>query len=179
MNEDQDRDRILHDLESGQIDVDEALRRLDRETAGPVEETEITPRPKDGWLILFAGAIALMALGGWLGSLGGWWWLGGGPALALGVAGVALAVVSRTSPWVVIRVTSRESGRRRFTLGLPVPVRQAAWSLRVFGPWIPALNRTAVDDLLMALDGQLSNGRPLHVLIDDEGEGERVEVYLG
>jgi len=99
--------------------------------------------------------------------------------LVVGIFGLVASVLSRTSPWVHIRVRSRRPGGGRFSVKLPLPVRLVSWGLRLAGPWTPGLDRTTVDELLMALDGNVSAESPLYVLVDDDEDGERVEVYLG
>lgn len=177
-----EREQVLRDLDAGRIDVEEALHRL--QTAGPegpppVGLTDSPRRWRDWWLIPLAVSIVVLAVGGLAASSGGWWWACGGPALFVGAVGVTLSVLSRNSPWVHLRITSRESGVRRVAISLPLPLRTVAGLLRVVGDWIPGLDRTSVDELLMALDGSISGDEPLQVVVDDEEEGERVEVYLG
>jgi hypothetical protein len=137
------------------------------------------PHWEDWWLVPLALSIVVLAIGGLAASAGGWWWACGGPALVVGATGVALSVISRGSPWVHLRITSRDSGARKLAISLPLPLRTVAGLLRVGGEWIPGLNRTSVDEVLLALDGNVSGVEPLHIVVDDEEDGERVEVYLG
>ncbi|OGO10613.1 MAG: hypothetical protein A2Y93_15380 [Chloroflexi bacterium RBG_13_68_17] len=182
MNDNHDPKKILSDLDAGRIDVGEALRQLeDPAAAGPSTAEGLQPARgwRDGWLVPFALSLALTAFGGWAASHQGWWWLAAGPALFVGIFGMVASVLSRTSPWVHIRVRSRRPGGDRLTISLPLPVRLVAWALRLAGPWTPGLDRTTVDELLMALDGNVSAESPLYVLVDDDEDGERVEVTLG
>lgn len=54
-----------------------------------------------------------------------------------------------------------------------------AWSVRVLGGRIPALRRTAVDDLIAALDETTSSDTPLYVDVIEGERGERVQIYIG
>lgn len=172
---------ILDELEEGRIGVDEALRRLEGQDSA--EADKAPPVAAGGWrgwwLIPFWIGFGLTALGGWLAALGGGWWFGAVPLLLLGIPLMTLGAISRTSPWVHVRINSAEDARtRRIAISLPIPVQFVAWVLRTFGPWIPGLKDTAVDELVMALDGNVSTESPLYVEIHEE-DGERIEVYLG
>ncbi len=180
MDDKQESGKILSDLEAGKIDVGEALRQLeDPPAAAPAPAVRTVRGWPDWWLVPLALSLALTAFGGWVASYQGWWWLLAGPALCLGIFGMVASVLSRTSPWVHIRVRSRRPGGDRFSISLPIPVRLVAWGLRMAGPWTPGLDRTTVDELLMALDGNVSAESPVYVLVDDDEDGERVEVTLG
>jgi len=181
MDDSRDPSKILNDLEAGRIDVGRALEQLG-ESAEAAEVAPTVPAARgwrDWWLVPLAASLALTALGGWAASRQGWWWLLAFPALLVGIFGLVASVISRGSPWVHVRVRSRRPSGDRFSISLPVPVRLVAWGLQIAGPWVPGLDRTSVDDLLMALDGNITEESPLYVLVDDDEDGERVEVYLG
>jgi hypothetical protein len=82
-----DRLEILQRLEDGQIDAEQALHVLGG--GSPPEVGDEPGRLKTGrsaWrLIAFAGGLAFLAGGGWLGCIGGWSWLGGAPLLFAGI----------------------------------------------------------------------------------------------
>ena len=61
----------------------------------------------------------------------------------------------------------------------PIPVTPAAWLLRTFGHRLPVLNETGVDELIMALGETTSPDNPLYVEVDDDEQGEKVQVYIG
>jgi hypothetical protein len=173
---------ILDELEGGRIDVDEALRRLEGQGSVPAGASPpVAVRGWRGWwLIPFWTGFGLTGAGGVLAALGGGGWFGAVPLLLVGIPLMTLGAVSRTSPWVHVRIRAGEdAGARRIAVSLPIPVRLVAWVLRTFGPWIPGLKDTAVDELVMALDGNVSTETPLYVKIDDEQDGEQIEVYLG
>jgi hypothetical protein len=180
VEENKERLDVLGALEAGQIDVQEALRRLDSPGEPPPED--MPPklgRPWEGlWLIPFGLGLGLIALGGWLAVLGGWWWIGAAAALLLGIPLTILGAVSRASPWVHVRVeTGQDSWPRRIVIRLPI--RPVAWLLRLLRPHVHGLEDTAVDELLLALDGNVSPGSPLIVEVMGDKRGERVQVYLG
>jgi hypothetical protein len=50
----------------------------------------------------------------------------------------------------------------------------------MWGPRIPNLDETVIDDLILALEGNISKDTPLHIEVqEDETTGERVEIFLG
>ncbi len=61
----------------------------------------------------------------------------------------------------------------------PVPLAFAAWGIRVAEPFVPQLKDTGVDDLIVALRDSTSEGEPFYIDVQDDEEGERVEVYIG
>lgn len=179
-----ERLRILEEIETGDINVDEAMRKLQDINE---HEDELADRPaKDDrryrfwWLIILAFGLGIAGLGAWLGSLGGWWWLCAGPALLLGVVGSIFAVATSNSAWVHVRVhTGQDSWPRRIAISMPLPLRLSAWFVRRFGDRIPQLKGTSVDELLLALEEGISSDHPIYVEVAEGDRGERVEVRLG
>lgn len=180
---------VLEKLEQGQIDVQEALHRLEQgkgaDTFGSSVPAEDIPGParkwRDWWLVFLASGLGILAFGGWLGTVGGWWWLCGGPTLILGVILFILALASRNAPWLHLRVdTGQQTWPRRIALSFPIPVKLASWGLRMWGPRIPKLDETAIDDLILAMEGNLSSDTPIYIEVqEDETTGERVQIFLG
>lgn len=184
MSTSDERLRILEQIEAGEINVDDALRRL-QEVDAPEEGREVRPATDNKqfrlwWLIMLAIGLGVSGLGAWLGSLGGWWWLLAGPVLLLGVLASILAVATSNSVWVHVRVhTGQDSWPRQIAISLPLPLRMTAWFLRNFGQWIPQLKGTSVDELLLALQEGISADTPIYIEVAEGERGERVEVRLG
>ncbi|NIS82333.1 MAG: hypothetical protein GTO14_19475 [Anaerolineales bacterium] len=179
---------ILHRLEEGQIDVDEAERLLSTE-ATPEEDPSPTPKPElptrweSWWLIPFGIGVGLTAAGAGVANLGGWWWLCAGPLLLVGILLLTASAATSRSPWVHVRIYEGKDVRpTRFAISLPIPVRFSAWVFRNFGHYIKGLDETGVDELLVALDSledEISRESPLVVQIEDDEDGERIEVFIG
>ena len=178
---------ILEALDRGEIDAQEAIRQLEgnpsaaEEPAEPgVEGFEIPRTWRYLWLIPVAlGVIGLLA-GYGLATLAGWWWLLAGPVLLTGAALFLLGLASVDSPWVHVRVQSNELGAvKEFGLSLPLPLQPVSWVLKVFGRSIPGLERTALDELLVAMEVARQSDGPFFVDVREEDSGERVRVYLG
>jgi hypothetical protein len=171
MNEDKSQLDVLQELEDGRIDVQEALRRLEKPTASP---TSTARRSRNWWLIPLAPGMAFLGGGGWLASLGGWWWALGVPLLLLGTLLTVLASASSHSPWIFVRV--RHRGGRPVQVWVPIPVRAAAWTIKMARPWAHGLDTTSIDELLLTLEGELGSERDLVIDVDDGFGGERVRV---
>jgi hypothetical protein len=68
---------------------------------------------------------------------------------------------------------------RNITFGFPLPLGLAAWFLRNFGHTIHGLQNTNVDDIVQILDATNKSGEPFIVNVNDDEDGERVQVYIG
>jgi hypothetical protein len=100
----------------------------------------------------------------------------------LGVVFIALAAASRTARWVFVKVEESERKHKkptRLTLGFPLPLRLTAWVLRHFGHYIPDLEKTAADEAILALERTTSSDSPLVVDVEDDEDGDHVQVYIG
>ena len=198
-----ERLEILKMVEAGQIDAQEAamlLSALDEAEAqdlpnAPAESLAqtATPAPESFqnrenrwarfWVYpMMAGGIALV-----LGSLAigmiyatgaalGWLVCGWLPML-LGLLVVFLALWSRQATWMHLRIS--EGGQRKMAFSFPLPLTLAAWAVRIAEPFVPQLRETAVDDLIVALRESASRGEPFSIDVQDDQEGERVELYIG
>jgi hypothetical protein len=97
------------------------------------------------------------------------------PPMVLGALVMALAWWSRSARWLHVRV---RDGEKRINVSLPLPLRLAAWGVRVARPWVPQLQATAVDELILSLAETDSREGILAVEVN-EGTDEQVRVYLG
>jgi hypothetical protein len=184
---------VLSQLEAGEIDVGEAIRVLEKKAESESRSTEErafeggpTAPPsaekwRSWWSLIPALGFVVTAFGGWLGTIGGWWWLCAGPSLFAGILILVFALVTQDAPWIHIRVdTGQESWPRRIALSFPIPIRVASWGIRRWGHYAGSLDATAVDELLLSLEGTLSAENPIHIEVhEDEESGERIQVYLG
>jgi hypothetical protein len=180
------RMEVLNQLEAGEINAEQALQALGEELQGALEEELPAARPlKQGdwrqwWLIPFALGIAGTAAGLGLSQVGGWWWACAGPLLILSLTVVIVTATTSHSTWVYARILAgAKVGFRRIHLHFPLPLRLTAWTLRIFGGYIPGLERTVVDELIMSLDEDISRETPVHIEIHDGEGGDHVEIFVG
>ncbi len=195
-----ERLEILKMVETGQIEAQEAAMLLSAlgeskpvEDEGEAQSETLpldweAPEPMDtrwtrfwvyplmaGGAILLLGAlvVALVSLTG-----GAWGWLlCGWPLLLLGLLVFVLALWSRSATWMHLRISER--GKRKMAFSFPVPLGLAAWAIRIAQPFVPQLRDTGVDEVILAVRDSASRGEPLFIDVQDDEDGERVELYLG
>jgi hypothetical protein len=110
-------------------------------------------------------------------GFGFWFYFAWLPFL-LGVGLIALAAGARASRWLFVRVQGSESTESgRIVFGFPLPLRQAAWLLRHFGHWFQRPEYPSVEDILSALDQVGTLDSPVVINTQDDGQGERVQVF--
>jgi SHOCT-like domain len=99
--------------------------------------------------------------------------------LLFGIILLSLGAASRAMRWLHVRV-HQEPGKRPQTIAssMPIPVRFVAWVLRIFKPHIPNMDKTNLDEAILALD-KISPDQPFYVKVDEGDSGEKVEVYIG
>jgi hypothetical protein len=97
--------------------------------------------------------------------------------MLLGLLIMLLAWWSRSARWLHLRIS--EEGRRRIALSFPHPLSLAAWVLRLAQPFVPQLTETGVDDLPIALRDADIDDEALFIDVQDEEDGEHVQVYIG
>jgi len=181
---DAERLKVLEQLESGDLNFDQALIELQGpSSARPADgasSTADTRRWRHRWLLPFYFGVLATGLGIAAAYQGEWWWLLAAPLLLGGVVLTVLALASTRSPWLHVRITNpSRNWPKTVGISIPVPVRFAAWSVRTIGPLIPNLNEQAIAEMLMALELGRMMEEPLHVEFDNCDSGERVEIYLG
>jgi hypothetical protein len=195
-----ERLEILKMVEAGQIDAGEAAMLLaalgDGAPEVPFEGAEVIeplpagPPPLEtaenrwarfwiypllvGGAVLIAGAL-LMALVYATGGARGWLCCGWLPML-LGLSVLLLALWSRHATWMHLRIT--EEGKRKMAFSFPLPLTLTAWAVRIAQPFVPQLQQTGVDDLILALRDSSSRGEPIVIDVQDDQDGERVELFI-
>jgi hypothetical protein len=108
------------------------------------------------------------------------WYFVAGIPLFFGFFIMALGLFSRSSRWIHIRIRQQPGEYpSKIALSFPLPIRPMAWFIRVFGRWIPHLNNTGLDELILALGDSASPENPLYFQVQDDEDGDQVEVYIG
>ena len=97
----------------------------------------------------------------------------------LGVLVMALAATSHTARWLHVRIQQPPGEHpQKIAFSFPIPIRLAGWFFRTFRNRIPGLDQVPdMDGMLAALE-KVTPEEPFFVEVD-EGDGERVEVYIG
>jgi len=209
MSASEERLYILDMIESGKLSAQEGLQLLQElgeetppdlndgtsaegqsladPTSPQVEEIqEDLERWKRWWVIPFWVGVAVTILSAALmywayagGGLGVWFFLTWIPFL-LGLGILVLGWRARTSPWLHLRVEQAPGETpERIALSLPLPIHFTAWLLRQFGHWIPDLDATGLDEVILALGKSTDRGQPLSVIVDEGKNGDRVKILIG
>lgn len=165
--------------------IEEPLAPESKSASAPFEfEEGIKKWRRWWWVPLTVGIIITVASGSLMflayqrSGVGFWFaclWF----PLLLGVLIISLGTASRTTRWLHVRV-QQEPGEwpRTIAISLPVPIRFVAWLLRVFGPYIPNMDKTSLDEVILALN-KTSPDQPFYVRVDEGESGEKVEVFIG
>jgi hypothetical protein len=128
-----------------------------------------------GGVILILGALVIALVYAAGGALG--WLVCGWLPVLLGLTVVLLALWSRQATWMHLRIS--EGGKRKIAFSFPLPLTLTAWAMRIAEPFVPSLQQTGVDELIFALRDSAARGEPLSIDVENEEDGERVEVYIG
>jgi len=101
--------------------------------------------------------------------------------LLLGVLLIVLGAGGQGSKWLYVNVDRREAHDwpQNITLGFPLPLGLTAWFLRNFGHNIRGMGKTNVDEIIQVLDATGKSGAPFIVNVNDDEDGEHVQVYIG
>jgi hypothetical protein len=101
--------------------------------------------------------------------------------LFLGVLLIIIGAGGQSSRWLYVNVDRRyaHDGPRNITLGFPLPLALTSWFLRTFGHNIHGMKNTNVDDIIQILDATGKSGEPFIVNVNDDEDGEHVQVYIG
>jgi hypothetical protein len=196
-----ERLRILQLIESGQISVEDGVRRLaalDEPEVGETGEAVDAPptsaeapappfeptRPRFVrivWQVVFGVGVAILASGGLLltraysrESMPGlvWGWV----LFSLGLLVMVLGWWLLQARWFYLRV--REHEGRALTIALPLPLGLVIWVLRIVTPFVPQLREMEADRLILVLRDELQQGRPMVINVDEGEGGDRVELYF-
>jgi len=154
-------------------------------------ETPFTPFDSDKWrrwwtIPLWIG-VGITVIGGVLmyaamqaAGASSFWFACAWLPFLLGTAVIVLAWSSRSARWIHIRVRQSPGERpQTFALSFPIPIRLTAWFLRHFGHYIPNMEHTGLDEIILALGDKTSPETPFFIEVDEGEDGEKVEIYIG
>ena len=130
-----------------------------------------------GALGVFLAVGVLVAVGAYFAGLARGWLLCGWFPMLVGLVIMLLALWSRRAKWLHLRIS--EEGRRRVALSFPLPLSLAAWALRVSQRFLPQLAGTGVDELIIALRDSDVGDEVLVIDVQDDENGEHVQLYVG
>jgi hypothetical protein len=153
--------------------------------AAPEITTEEMDKWRQWWVIPFWIGVGITVLGG---VLMYWGWSAQGIGLGfiaswipflIGLGVMALGWNSRTGPWIHIRILQKPGeSPQKISLSFPIPIRFFAWSIKTFHRWIPDMPE-GVEGVLLALGDYSPGDSPLSINVEDEEDGEKVNIYIG
>ncbi|MCD4751519.1 MAG: DUF2089 domain-containing protein [Anaerolineaceae bacterium] len=195
------RESILKQFENGEITIEEADRLLvDLELTAPQDATE-DPIPEEdesrgsaipadfnrfkwAWVWFLFGGIILTLIGAFgmydgyqSRGLGAGFWFSWIP-LSLGVCIVILAINSKNSLWIHVRVnTGKKEWPRRIKFSIPLPLQLTRLTSRLALKYDVdgRLNASDVDEIIAVIK---ESDTPLAVYVDED-DGEKVQVFIG
>jgi hypothetical protein len=199
--------QILKMVEEGKISADEAMKLIKALEETPAEDEievietvagqdqgrsagpefeEVKARARRFAMVPVWIGVAFTVLGAyWMYALVqnanyGFWFFCAWFPLLLGILLIALSAGGMNSRWLYVNVDQEEGEwPKHITLGFPIPLGIIGWFLRNFGHYIRGMDKTNVDEILMALSMANHLDEPLIVNVDEGEHGERVQVYIG
>lgn len=149
-------------------------------------ETEEIQRWKRWWSLPMWIGLGIVVLSSfwmknaWNDSVLGFWFFCSWIPMLLGILMMALAWNSRTAPWLHVRIHQAPGEKpERIAFSLPLPLRFSAWGLRRFGHYIPNFDASGIDEAIMALHDTKLNHAPLFIDVQDDEDGDHVQVFIG
>jgi SHOCT-like domain len=110
----------------------------------------------------------------------GFWFFCASVPFALGLVVIVLAWQSRTAPWLHVRVQQRPGEKpERIAFSFPLPVALGAWFIRTFGRYIPGMQDQDWGQVIEVVGRQTTPDNPIYIQVDEEEDGEKVEIYIG
>ena len=110
----------------------------------------------------------------------GFWFACASVPLIFGLLLIILAVQSRTARWLYLRVEQPGSEWPRvIQFGFPLPLAIAARLLRFLRGRIPNMPDIDLDEMLSSLGRSATPQNPFYVQVEDDEDGEKVEIYIG
>lgn len=195
-----DRMKILEGIEQGVISPEEGADKL-KQTApsakahshahhqNPGSPTmavgdEEIAKWRNWWMIPFWIGSAIMIVSGlWMNANfqaagANFWFYCAWLPMLLGLGMAIIGLMSQRSRWLHIRVKPSGNSGAHVALSFPLPIGLTSWLLRTFGGWIPGLGDTALDEVIVAL-GKETGETPFFIQVDDDEDGEQVEIFIG
>ena len=198
--------KILKMVEDGRITPEEAMKlikALEADTVEPVDPvTDEAGEPgfvsgagpefeqvkkraqRFTWIPLGLGIALTVLAAYWLFTLVqnsnyGLWFACAWFPLLLGVLLLALSTGGLNARWMYVDV-QQGSGEwpGHITFGMPLPIGLLGWVLRHFGHYMHGWGSVDADELLGLL-ATTTRDEPLVVNVEDEEDGDRVQVYIG
>jgi hypothetical protein len=143
----------------------------------------LMPDTQHWWQVPFWIGLTVLIAGAFIvaGAISGGAWclvmLCGLPLLFLGVIGIIVAWFAHNGPWVHIRVKHKRPGEHNVNISVPLDLGVVA--VRVAEPFVPQMRNTGVDDVIVSLKNNVRGDQPVIIDVNDDEDGEHVQVIVG
>ncbi len=102
------------------------------------------------------------------------------PILVIGLLLIIAAWLARNGPWVHVRVKhNRPNHPGGRDMNFSVPLDLGVMAVRVAEPFVPQMRNTGVDDVIVSLKDNVQKDQPLIIDVNDDDDGEHVQVIVG
>ena len=99
------------------------------------------------------------------------------PLLLIGILAVIVAWFARNGPWVHIRVKNDRPGEHNINISVPLDL--GVMAVRVAEPFVPQMRNTGVDEVIVSMKDNVKKDQPLIIDVNDDEDGEHVQVIVG
>lgn len=156
-----------------------------RTSAIPAEDLNRMKQLKRWWLLPFGIGLVILLLGAtWMymgysnAGFGFGFWLAWLPFL-LGIAILAVSFNSRKGVWLHLNVKQAPGeSPQNIRISLPMPLNLARWFFSTFGDKVTGLKDQPIGDIPSILEN-LSPEEPFYLHVNDNEDGEEVEIFIG
>ena len=99
------------------------------------------------------------------------------PLLFVGTLGLVISALAHRGPWVHIRVKHNQSNEPNVNISVPLDL--GVMAVRMAEPFVPQMRNTGVDDVIVSLKDNVNRAQPLIIDVNDDEDGEHVQVIVG
>jgi hypothetical protein len=140
------------------------------------------------WMIPLWIGVGITVLGGMLmywalqSARVGFWLFCATIPFVIGVLVMVIGAQSRTAHWLHLRVQQPPGEHpQRIAISFPIPIGLASWFFRTFRRRIPGMDAVPenIDEILNAMRDSTSPENPIYIRVDDDEDGDKVEIFIG
>ena len=172
-----------------EIVIKNVRRHSDKPTNQPIVMPKAAAIWRRWWILPVCVGILLTVTGGMLmaqaqqtSGISIWFFLAGVPFI-LGLMLIILGFESHSWPWLYLSIKqSTHDWPERITFSMPIPLRPLGRLLNRFGRHIPKRQQRNVDSLkraIRAIGNTIDPENPIFIEVQDNHDGDRVEIYIG
>ncbi len=99
---------------------------------------------------------------------------------AIGVLLIIAGARQFQAHWMFVKVhSSSHEGPQKIEISMPLPLNFAAWVFKNFGQYMPEeVREQHVDEMLVEIEKSIDNDEVFQVNVDDDKNGDKVEVFV-